>query len=189
MSQSLPAQPSTPAPFILAQTPSLPQHWRVRRPVEADALSISRLSERVFGPGRFARTAYRVREGSPHVSPYCQLMEANGVLIAALRMTAISIGGCDQALLLGPLAVDPDHENRGFGRQLIAESTAAARAGGMRLILLVGDLAYYGRLGYVAAAPGQILFPGPVDPARVLIHELVEGAGQEYAGLVRAAPA
>ena len=33
----------------------------------ADAPAIERLHERTFGPGRFARTAFRIREGRGHV--------------------------------------------------------------------------------------------------------------------------
>jgi predicted N-acetyltransferase YhbS len=31
-----------------------------------DAVAIERLHERTFGPGRYARTAYRIREGRGH---------------------------------------------------------------------------------------------------------------------------
>ncbi|MEZ5855706.1 MAG: N-acetyltransferase [Hyphomicrobiaceae bacterium] len=141
-----------------------------------DMSEVSALGVRVFGPGRFARTAYRVREGTPDVSPYCRLAECEGKIIASLRMTEIEIGGRSGGLLLGPLAVDPAHENKGYGRRLIAESLEIARRGGLRLVLLVGDLAYYGRLGFVVVPPGQIQLPGPADPARVLALELAAGA-------------
>ena len=44
-------------------------------PEDADA--IGALHARVFGPGRFARTAYRVREGTAFASPFCRLAEAD----------------------------------------------------------------------------------------------------------------
>ncbi len=157
------------------------------RPVTPDDMAaISALGVRVFGPGRFARTAYRVREGTPEVSPYCRLAEFEGRIIASIRMTEIRIGGQAGALLLGPLAVDPAHENKGHGRRLIAESLECAHANGQRLVLLVGDMAYYGRLGFVVVPPGQIQLPGPADPARVLARELVDGALNAYCGSVSA---
>ena len=48
-------------------------------------------------------------------------------LIAAVRFTPITIGGADGALLLGPLAVDPDFAGQGFGKRLIGEAMEAAR--------------------------------------------------------------
>ena len=159
----------------------------ISRPaVQADMPAVSELSARVFGPGRFVRTAYRVREGTPDVSPFCRVALLGDRIIAAIRMTGISIGGRGGALLLGPLAVDPEFANLGYGRRLIAESTEAARAAGMELILLVGDMPYYGRLGFVPVPIGQITLPGPVNPARLLAVELQPGALDRYRGAVAA---
>jgi predicted N-acetyltransferase YhbS len=149
-----------------------------------DMPSIRDLSARVFGPGRFVRTAYRVREGTSEFSPWCRVARCDGRIIAALRMTEITIGGEAGALLLGPLAVEPALAGKGHGRRLIAESIDAARKSGFRLVLLVGDLPYYGRLGFVATSPGQIEMPGPVDPARLLAVELQPGALARFAGPV-----
>ena len=157
----------------------------VTRPaVDADMAAISALSRRVFGPGRFARTAYRIREGTPDVSPFCRVALLGPRLVASIRMTEITIGGTAGALLLGPLAVDPDFANQGHGRLLIAESIEVARAMGRQLVLLVGDMPYYGRLGFVPVAIGQILMPGPVNPARILALELEPGAVGRFRGMV-----
>jgi predicted N-acetyltransferase YhbS len=157
----------------------------VTRPaLSADAEALSWLSARVFGPGRFVRSAYRIREGTPVVSPYCRVAEVKGQLIAALRMTEVRIGATRGALLLGPLAVDPDFANQGHGRRLIAESLEAARLAGRTLVLLVGDLPYYGRLGFEPIAMGRITLPGPVDPARLLALELEPGSLSRASGRV-----
>ncbi len=152
----------------------------------SDAADVGALHARVFGPGRFARTAYRVREDTAPVSPYCRGAFIGARLAAALRMTEVTIGGIDGALLLGPLAVDPAFANQGHGRRLIAEVIDSARAAGMRLIVLVGDEPYYGRLGFKRIPPGRIRLPGPVDPARLLALELVPSALEQYQGLVTA---
>lgn len=155
------------------------------RPVTPDDLSaIEALHAKVFGPGRFTRTAYRVREGTPPISRYCRALTHGDRLIAAVRMTPIRIGVTGGALLLGPLAVDPDFANQGFGRRLISEALAAAKADGVGLVLLVGDEPYYGRLGFHPVPVGQIRFPGPVDPLRLLAAELTPGALAGMHGLV-----
>ncbi|MCV0368670.1 MULTISPECIES: N-acetyltransferase [Filomicrobium] len=160
----------------------------ITRPAElSDLPEISRLHARAFGPGRFARTAYRVREGRTPVSPYCRVAVANGAIIAALRFTEISIGGTTRALLLGPLAVDPAFANRGYGRQLIAEGLDLARANDIALVILVGDEPYYARFGFKPLPPGSITFPGPVNPARILGLELQTGAAASFHGLIQAA--
>lgn len=157
------------------------------RPASADDMpGIRALSARVFGPGRFVRTAYRVREGTPDVSTFCRVALAGDRLIAAIRMTEVQVGAEGGALLLGPLAVDAEFEGQGYARRLIAESIDSARLAGRQLVILVGDLPYYGRLGFVAVTPGRIVLPGPADPARILVLELTEGALQRYQGVVTA---
>lgn len=150
-----------------------------------DVPLVSALHDRAFGPGRFARTAYRVREQmgpGREVSRFCRLAVAGDRPIAAVRMSEIAIGGKPGAALLGPIVVAPEHAGQGFGRALIKEALDAARAGGVRLVVLVGDESYYGRLGFKRVPPGTITLPGPVDPARILADELVAGALAEYAG-------
>ena len=80
-----------------------------------DAALVSALHARVFGPGRFARTAYRVREGTPPIARFCRGAFLGERLIAALRLTEVTIGGEPGALLLGPLAIDPDFAGEGWG--------------------------------------------------------------------------
>lgn len=155
---------------------------------QSDMPAIQDLSARLFGPGRFARSAYRVREGTRDISEFCRVALAGDRVIAAIRMTSILIGGKPGALLLGPLAVDTEFANQGHGRRLIAEVAEMARQAGRELIVLVGDLPYYGRLGFVAVPPSRIVLPGPADPARILVLELVPGALARFEGLVTAAP-
>lgn len=157
------------------------------RPVtDHDSAAVLALHKAAFGPGRFARTAYRIREGTPTVTPHCRAALVGSRLVAALRLTPITIGGASGALLLGPVAVDPALKGRGHGRALIARSIEDARTAGFRLVLLVGDMPYYGRFGFKAVPPGQIRLPGPVDPARLLALELVDGVLAGYRGGVAA---
>ena len=139
-----------------------------------------------FGPGRFARTAYRIREGVPPVPSLSLTGWLDGRLVGGIRFTAVTIGGEGGALLLGPLVVHPAHKGNGYGKALAGEGLARARAQGFRLVVLVGDMPYYGRFGFVPVPPGQIALPGPVDPARLLALELVPGALADAAGLVKA---
>lgn len=160
----------------------------IRKALAQDVPEISRLHARVFGPGRFARSAYRVREGKGHLSRYCLVAHLGGQLIASLRMTEITIGGQPGAALLGPVAVDPDHRGIGLGTKLMNEAIAAAQAGGTSLVVLVGDDPYYGRFGFKVVPAGQIAFPGPVNPARLLARELKDGALANFRGLIAAIP-
>jgi predicted N-acetyltransferase YhbS len=156
----------------------------IRLETEGDSPALSALSAQTFGPGRFTRSAYRVRESVPPVGPLCLAGWRNGKLVGGIRFTAVRIGEQANALLLGPVVIDPAEKGNGHGRALVEEGLARARALGFGLVLLVGDMPYYGRFGFVPVPPGTITLPGPVDPARLLALELIQGALAQAAGRV-----
>lgn len=149
-----------------------------------DAAAIERLYERTFGPGRFAKTAYRLREGAAHRLELSFVARIGTLMIGSVRLTPICIG-IAKALLLGPLTIEPPFRDRGIGRALIDRALAEARAKGHRLVLLVGDEPYYGQSGFKQIPKGRAAMPGPVDPARLLVCELSEGAFADIAGPIR----
>ena len=101
-----------------------------------------------------------------------------------MRLTPIRIGET-QALLLGPLTVEPPFRERGIGQALIERACAQAKSKGHRLVVLVGDEPYYGKSGFKQIPKGHVKMPGPVDPARLLICELADGAFAGVAGAIR----
>jgi predicted N-acetyltransferase YhbS len=145
-----------------------------------DAAAIERLTARTFGPGRFAKSAYRLREEVEHIPELSFTL-----MVGSVRLSQILIGEA-KALLLGPLTIEPPFRGRGIGQNLIARALEEARRKGHRLVVLVGDEPYYARSGFKAAAKGRIEMPGPADPARILVAELVPGAFDGVSGAIRA---
>lgn len=160
-------------------------NFAIRPETDGDACILAELSAQAFGPGRFARSAYRVREGVPPVQALSLCAVIDERLLGGIRFTAIRIGDAEGGLLLGPLVVDPAVAGKGFGKALVAEGLMRAKAEGFSLVLLVGDMPYYARFGFEPVPPGQIVLPGPVDPARLLALELLPGALQAAAGPVK----
>jgi predicted N-acetyltransferase YhbS len=149
-----------------------------------DALAIERLHERTFGPGRFARTAYRIREGIAHDLALSYTARIGTLLVGALRLSPVRIGETP-ALLLGPLTIEPPFRDRGIGMALMQRALADAKERGHKLVILVGDEPYYARVGFKRVKPsGRVKMPGPVDPARLLVAELAEGAFEGVKGAV-----
>ena len=149
-----------------------------------DALAIERLHERTFGPGRYAKSAYRLRERMPHRPELSFTARIGTLLVGSVRLSPIRIGEA-QALLLGPLTVEPPFRDRGIGHALIGRAVAEAKAKGHRLVVLVGDEPYYGKSGFRRIPKGRARMPGPVDPARLLVCELVDGAFEGVSGPIR----
>lgn len=150
---------------------------------EGDWPQVVRLDERAFGPGRFARTAYRLREGVQADYSLSFVAHVGTFLVGSNIITPI-MAGTERALLLGPLTVDPSFRSRGIAEALIKRSLAAAKAAGHRLVLLVGDAPFYAKTGFKIAPPGRFVMPGPVDPARLLVCELVDGALDDAGGRI-----
>src|SRR6202790_5163110 len=112
-----------------------------------DAAAIERLHERTFGPGRLAKTAYRIREGAEHRLELLFTARIGTLMIGSVRLTPIRIGAA-KALLLGPLTVEPPFRARGIGQALIARALAEAKAQGHQPVVLVGDEPDYGISGF-----------------------------------------
>lgn len=149
-----------------------------------DAAAIERLNERIFGPGRYAKTAYRLREKLAHRLDLSFTARVGTLLVGSVRLSPVRVGET-KALLLGPLTVEPSFRERGIGQALIERALKEASAKGHRLVVLVGDESYYGKSGFKPVPPGRATMPGPVDPARLLVAELAEGAFTGVSGPVR----
>ncbi len=150
----------------------------------ADAPAIDRLHERTFGPGRFARTAFRIREGRGHVLDLSFTAHIGTLMVGSVRLTPICIGDTP-ALLLGPLTVEPPFRSHGVGTALVKRAIKEAQAARHKLIVLVGDEPIYAKSGFKRVPKGQVKMPGPVDPARLLVAELSGGAFEGVSGLIR----
>ena len=149
-----------------------------------DAHAIERLHDRTFGPGRLVLSAYRLREHVDHLLELSFTARIGTLLVGSVRQLPVRIGET-RALLLGPLTVEPPFRGRGIGRALLERALGGAKAKGHRLVLLVGDEAYYGRVGFKMLPQGRATMPGPVDYGRLLVAELADGAFDGVAGPIR----
>lgn len=162
------------------------QTWHIRAERPEDAPLVDALNATTFGPGRFAKSAYRLREGVDPVPELSFVAVEGSELRGSVRFWPIVVGGA-RLLLLGPLAVQSDQRGRGIGIALMNRGIEEADAMGYPAIILVGDEPYYSRVGFAKLPPDSIRFPGPVDGARVLGLSLKSGALKTIAGDVRRA--
>ncbi|MGZ6013636.1 MAG: GNAT family N-acetyltransferase, partial [Caulobacteraceae bacterium] len=149
-----PAKPAGLEPVLKAERPE-------------DLPLVDALVERAFGPGRFAKTAERLREHNTPRRDLSLVAWAGGEAVGCVRLWPIHIGD-SPAVLLGPFAVDDAWRSRGLGGQLIAAACKAAERAGDGVVLLVGDEPYFARLGFERVPPGRADLPGPVDRRRLL---------------------
>jgi predicted N-acetyltransferase YhbS len=156
-------------PEFQARSMTSPFSYRLEQP--ADSAAIDTLHAAVFPPDWTKRAAYVLRDGVPPDHMLSHVATVDGKLVASVRMTPITIGG-RPALILGPLVVAPGYEGQGAGRTLVRNALDAARAHGHKAVMLVGDLPYYGPLGFEFLGRDVITLPAWVDPDRVLVAAL-----------------
>jgi len=158
----------------------------IREEKTADIAAREVLLDEAYGPSRFAKASERLREGRVPADGLSLVAIDRGRTVGAVRLWHVTAGPGRAALLLGPLAVDPAHRNRGIGTALMRRAIARARLAGHRAILLVGDAAYYSRFGFTAAPTGELWMPGCYDRDRLLALELRPDALTGARGLIAA---
>jgi len=144
---------------------------RIRAEEPRDAAAIEGVLDAAFGPGRFAKTSERVRERARHELDWSRVAERDACVIGCCRMWRARLGREDCAFL-GPLAVSAEARMRGLGRSLAraaVEAVEAAEGSGLPIVV-VGPEAFFAPLGFVRARPGEVVMPGPTDPARLLVR-------------------
>ncbi len=157
----------------------------LRAETSADGSAVETLNDQAFGPGRFAKVSYAVRELARfrHDLSFCAF--EGETLVGSVRQSEISIGG-KAVLFLGPFAVSAEARGKGVGAALIEQALKSGSKAGFPLVLLVGDLALFSRHGFENVPAGQISLPRPFDPRRLLWRPLRKGGEDGVAGPVEA---
>ncbi len=136
------------------------------------AAAVEALYDEVFGPGRFAKTAERLREGNSKI-PEASLVAVDGEgVTGVVRVWPVTVGGKARAAFLGPIAVAERRRGNGVAFKLMERAIGVCREQGYSAVILVGDQDYYERFGFHQAGAGRFLLPGPVDQRRILIRDL-----------------
>ena len=154
-----------------------------------DHSAIEPLLDRCFGFDRHHKTVYRLREGLAPIEKLSFVAQApDGGLLGSLRFWPIRIGAVP-ALLLGPLAVEPALQGAGVGRGLLRHGLIRSERLGAEICVLVGAPDYYAPFGFENAGGHGLILPGPVEPERFQVLEIVPGALDGVTGMIARAEA
>lgn len=136
--------------------------------------AVEALLDRAFGPDRHARTAYKVRGRAAPIPTLSFAAIDDGALVGTIQCWPVCLHGDNGAVhdlvMVGPVAVDPDRQRDGVGRQLMRHALAAAETQGLaEAMMLIGDPEYYARFfGFDASRTAGWRLPGPVERHRLL---------------------
>ena len=139
------------------------------------AAAVEALYDDVFGPGRFAKTAERLREGNTKIAEASLVAIDSEGVTGVVRVWPVTVGEKGRAAFLGPIAVAERRRGNGVAFKLMERAIGVCREQGYAAVILVGDFEYYERFGFKPSGD-RFQLPGPVDQKRVLIRDLSDRA-------------
>ena len=139
-----------------------------------DPQAVEELLDTVFGEDRHGRTAYKVREGLTALPALSfAALDESGALVGSIQCWPVMLETPEHSrhpmIMVGPVAVAPDHQDQGIGRALMAAIFAGLGKDETMPLVLIGDPEYYGRhFGYSDARTSGWRLPGPYEQHRLL---------------------
>ena len=141
-----------------------------------DPVLVEQLLDRAFEPGRHQRTAYKVREASDWL-PALSFAAIDGEehLVGTIQCWPVALtdaeGRAHPMIMVGPVAVLPEHQGQGYGQALMTASLSALSPDAPLPQVMIGDPEYYGRFwGFTNAYTGGWDLPGPFERHRLLVR-------------------
>jgi putative acetyltransferase len=154
-----------------------------------DAMPIRRVIERAFGQAGEADLVDALRRSD--ALTVSMVAEADGEIVGHVAFSPVTIRGSDtldEGLGLAPLAVIPEKQRHGIGAALVRAGLEACRARGHRVVVLVGEPAYYQRFGFSTASEFGLECAIPVPVEVFLVVVLSPGALAGCSGVVSYRP-
>lgn len=137
-----------------------------------DPQAVELLLDVAFGEDRHGRTAYKLREGVGFTDHLSFALVDDGVLVGSIQCWPLALtheNGMAPLLLVGPVAVSPERQNKGLGHKLMNAMLAAYRPSDEPMVM-IGDPEYYERFGFNAKATQGWELPGPWERRRLLLR-------------------
>jgi putative acetyltransferase len=159
----------------------------IRPEKRADATRVAEVIRLAFGRDDEARLVSLLREG--HYARVSLVADEDGAIVGHIMFSELAIVTEPEtvwALSLAPLAVLPAYQGRGLGSALVQEGLRRCKGAGHTIVVVLGDPAFYGRLGFQAKLAARLRSPfaGP----HLMAIELVAGALAEIDGELRYPP-
>jgi predicted N-acetyltransferase YhbS len=141
-----------------------------------DPALVEALLDSAFGADRHGRTAYKVREGTDWLPGLSfAALDEHEMLAGTIQCWPVALndpaGRAHPMIMVGPVAVLPDHQGTGFGQALMSASLAGIDDRAPLPQVMIGDPEYYGRFwGFSNERTGGWDVPGPFEQRRLLVR-------------------
>jgi putative acetyltransferase len=156
----------------------------IRAEETPDYQAIRRVNEVAFGTTEEADLVESLRQdGAALIS---LVAESGGRIVGHILFSRMSIdtaSGAIAAVALAPMAVFPEYQRQGIGKELVRRGLDDLRARGEQIVIVVGHPEYYPRFGFSSALARPLESPFPSEAFMAL--ELRDGALDGVRGRVR----
>ncbi len=124
---------------------------RIRREAEDDVATVRRVVERAFaGVEHSDQTEPHIVDALRRAGALtASLVAVSPAVIGHAAASPVTIGdGTEGWFGIGPVAVDPDHQGRGVGSELMERLVRELRTAGAHGAVLLGEPGFYSRFGF-----------------------------------------
>ena len=114
----------------------------------------------VYRPGAYEHfIVHNLRNDESFIRDLAYVIEKDDMIIAHINYSKGMLDN-EEAVVLGPICVDVDYQNQGYGSKLIEYTLRLIEKEGYPYVFVVGDENYYGRFGFESASKYNIFLEG-----------------------------
>lgn len=141
----------------------------IRLEREEDYLEVENLVRNsfwnIYRPGAFEHfIVYNLRKHPSFIKELAYVIKKDGKIIAHINYSEGEInfddGKTKEALVLGPISVDKNYQNQGYGSKLIEFTLELISQMNIDYLFVIGDENYYHRFGFKSASEYKIFLEG-----------------------------
>ena len=137
---------------------------RAERPIDSGAIRY--VHEAAFGRRDEADIVHRIRNSCGYIPSLSLVADSDGYIIGHAMFSEVMVNSGQatwKAVVLGPIAVQPDLQRQGIGGMLVRAGLERCRELGYAVVALIGHPTYYPRFGFAAASrSGHGSLPGAI---------------------------
>lgn len=141
---------------------------KIRLEEEKDYLEVEKLNRNsfwnIYRPGAYEHyIVHNLRNDESFINNLAYVIEKDDKIIAHINYSngkIISNVAQMDAVVLGPISVDRDYQNQGYGSKLIEYTLKLIDENDIPFVFVIGDENYYKRFGFESASKYNIFLDG-----------------------------
>ena len=159
----------------------------IRSELPNDYAAIKTVNDLAFGQPNEGTLVEKLRLNPYFIKELSLVAVDNSSVIGHILFFPIKIKSNSHvyaSLALAPMAVLPDHQNKGIGGKLVGEGLRVAKELGFKSVIVVGHNDYYSRFGFAPASKWEIRSPFDVPDESFMAIPLIKDGLKAVSGVV-----